>query len=160
MLNLLVFLLLLVLKEKSTLLSLKTASQPKAAVYLRPLNGSVAQLDRASDYGSEGLGFESLRDRTRVFYAHPEGGLRLNNVIPFFFDSLPPLPRCSLFCHDPLLRIRHAESHRLPTPLHPPQTRTHEPLCYQNKKIPSCRNRLVRSRFCPSPNQPDPKRFF
>ena len=24
--------------------------------------GSVAQLDRASDYGSEGLGFESLRD--------------------------------------------------------------------------------------------------
>ena len=63
MLNLLVFLLLLVLKEKSTLLSLKTASQPKAAVYLRPLNGSVAQLDRASDYGSEGLGFESLRDR-------------------------------------------------------------------------------------------------
>ena len=61
MLNLLVFLLLLVLKEKSTLLSLKTASQPKAAVYLRPLNGSVAQLDRASDYGSEGLGFDSLR---------------------------------------------------------------------------------------------------
>ena len=84
MLNLLVFLFLLVFKEKSTSLSLKTASQPKAAVYLRPLNGSVAQLDRASDYGSEGLGFESLRDRTRVFYAHPEGGLRLNNVIPFF----------------------------------------------------------------------------
>jgi hypothetical protein len=26
------------------------------------------------------------------------------------------LPRCSLFCHDPLLRIRHAESHRLPYP--------------------------------------------
>ena len=24
-------------------------------------NGLVAQLDRASDYGSEGLGFESLR---------------------------------------------------------------------------------------------------
>ena len=61
MLNLLVFLFLLVFKEKSTSLSHKTASQPKAAVYLRPLNGSVAQLDRASDYGSEGLGFESLR---------------------------------------------------------------------------------------------------
>ena len=26
-----------------------------------PLHAPVAQLDRASDYGSEGLGFESLR---------------------------------------------------------------------------------------------------
>ena len=30
---------------------------------LRPLTALVAQLDRASDYGSEGWGFESLRAR-------------------------------------------------------------------------------------------------
>ena len=29
------------------------------------LYGFVAQLDRASDYGSEGLGFESLRDHPK-----------------------------------------------------------------------------------------------
>ena len=31
-----------------------------------PLKAAVAQLDRASDYGSEGLGFESLRLRIRT----------------------------------------------------------------------------------------------
>ena len=49
--------------------------KPLEALYLRPLKGSVAQLDRASDYGSEGLGFESLRDRTGD-YAQPTRGLR------------------------------------------------------------------------------------
>ena len=35
--------------------------------------GFVAQLDRASDYGSEGLGFESLRDRTKKAITYCDG---------------------------------------------------------------------------------------
>ena len=35
------------------------------------LNAPVAQLDRASDYGSEGLGFDSLR--VRQFFSHEKG---------------------------------------------------------------------------------------
>ena len=34
-------------------------------LYLQAQNGSVAQLNRASDYGSEGWGFESLRSHKK-----------------------------------------------------------------------------------------------
>ena len=116
MLNLLVFLFLLVFKEKSTSLSHKTASQPKAAVYLRPLNGSVAQLDRASDYGSEGLGFESLRDRANnqglslikfliIWRKFQKNFQKLSQRIPPKRNETPKKrvkPRCEAY-HDPPL---------------------------------------------------------
>ena len=41
---------------------------------LRPIdNGPVAQLDRASHYGCEGLGFESLQGHERSLVAHATG---------------------------------------------------------------------------------------
>ena len=43
-------------------------------------NAFVAQLDRASHYGWEGLGFESLQ-------VHDEGA-RFNNLAPFFVSKL------------------------------------------------------------------------
>ena len=36
-------------------------------MYSQNNNGSVAQLNRASDYGSEGWGFESLRNHRKTF---------------------------------------------------------------------------------------------
>ena len=40
-------------------------------------NGHVAQLDRASDYESEGLGFDSLRDHRKAPYSNVRGFLFL-----------------------------------------------------------------------------------
>ena len=55
----------------------------------------VAQLDRASDYGSEGWGFESLRARKipgqrAVIWATP-AGIGENPTIPVWASSPPPL---------------------------------------------------------------------
>ena len=52
-------------------------------------NGSVAQLNRASDYGSEGYRFESCRSHRKKFHTHgtsfcvvyPHSQARLNQLL-------------------------------------------------------------------------------
>ena len=56
--------------------------------------GFVAQLDRASDYGSEGLGFESLRDHKKERLNKPKQvktatTSRISGFL--FFDKWPKL---------------------------------------------------------------------
>jgi len=87
------------------------------------LQGLVAQLDRASDYGSEGLGFESLRDRERsidnykiidafLFLGNPENlfeglfrGVIIANFIANFrkkingFDLMLSKIKIDCLCH-------------------------------------------------------------
>ena len=52
-------------------------------------NAPVAQLDRASDYGSEGLGFESLRACFLIPEAFGLRKCRSCSTYPAFFDSNP-----------------------------------------------------------------------
>ena len=69
----------------------KSANSPKekywSAFYA---NGHVAQLDRASDYESEGLGFDSLRDHNftikTLFTSRKQG----------FFFSIGHISDCSI----------------------------------------------------------------
>ena len=56
----------------------------------KPVYAPVAQLDRASDYGSEGLGFESLRARYINAGQSPfSEGLFLNGYITPWIGSTP-----------------------------------------------------------------------
>ena len=48
---------------------------------LRLRNGSVAQLNRASDYGSEGYGFESRRSHKRFHENYKELKIKEEDVI-------------------------------------------------------------------------------
>ena len=43
---------------------------PKICLTFAAAKGSVAQLNRASDYGSEGWGFESLRSHLKIKALH------------------------------------------------------------------------------------------
>jgi hypothetical protein len=47
----------------------------------RRANVFLAQLDRASDYGSEGRGFESFRGRQMVFECNVVSSLTVNQVL-------------------------------------------------------------------------------
>ncbi len=49
-------------------------------LYLHPLKGLVAQLNSASDYGSEGYWFESSR-------GHRTGQILNIKIVPFFISS-------------------------------------------------------------------------
>ncbi len=97
-------------------------------------NGTVAQLNRASDYGSEGLGFESLRCHTRgndfslpLFFAPPlltRGQDKRTTTSPnpsksasgLFFESTRPLfitasiPIHLIQINEMALRQKHTEA--------------------------------------------------
>ena len=51
---------------KSRTFALAIKEQYNCSSICNKKNGSVAQLNRASDYGSEGCGFESRRNHKRV----------------------------------------------------------------------------------------------
>ena len=46
---------------KKSSVYLQTSTKNRIFAFAKPTNGTVAQLNRASDYGSEGFGFESQR---------------------------------------------------------------------------------------------------
>ncbi len=55
--------------------------------------GHVAQLDRASDYESEGLGFDSLRDHylySKALKNHVFKGFRIFNTYIFTYSFQKP----------------------------------------------------------------------
>ena len=55
--------------QRAIILFLHLAFRKKRYI-CSPIAVCVAQLDRASDYGSEGLGFESLREHLNIFKYH------------------------------------------------------------------------------------------
>ena len=61
--------------------------------------GCVAQLDRASDYGSEGLGFESLRDHCKKIKP-------LHHAVAFLFYLNPFQTQTSLICYNIMNKTR------------------------------------------------------
>lgn len=60
----------------------------KKFVYLHTQIGHVAQLDRASDYGSEGWGFDSFRGHRSLFAVCEEAFLfSKNSFFEWFFSQ-------------------------------------------------------------------------